>query len=309
MSQRSSELTPPAARRAVSPLPLLCGAAAVLGLGLALSGGAAHTWWQVVTLGVVEGVTEFLPISSTGHLLLAGRLLGFKESMGGTFEIFIQFGAVLAVIGYYARDLLRRVADLPRSAAARRFWLNVVLACIPASAVGFLLRKWIKAHVFASPSMIAATLIVGGLAMIAVELLWRRPPTTTDPDQIRPAQALGVGAAQVLALLPGMSRSATAMIGGMLGGMDRSTATNFSFYLAIPILGGATVADLLGSLDQVGADDIGRLAVGTLVAFVVAWLSISWLLRYVARNSLVPFGIYRIAVGLLALALAAAGLL
>lgn len=306
MNQRSSEIAARAPRR---PLPalLLVGVVVVLGLGLALSSGAARTWWQVVVLGVVEGVTEFLPISSTGHLLLAGRLLGFQDNIGGTFEIFIQFGAVLAVIGYYARDLIQRVRELPSSRAAQRFWLNIVLACIPASAVGFLLRKWIKAHVFASPAMIATSLILGGLAMIAVERLWRQQPSTSDPDQITPAQALGTGVAQVLALLPGMSRSAMVMIGGLLGGMDRRTATTFSFYLAMPILGGATVADLLGSLDQIQSDDIGRLVVGTLVALVVAWLSIGWLLRYVARNSLVPFGVYRIVVGLLVLALVAAG--
>lgn len=305
MNQRSSEIAAPAARRSLPAL--LAGALALLALGLIFSSGAARTWWQVVLLGVVEGVTEFLPISSTGHLLLAGRLLGFQDNIGGTFEIFIQFGAVLAVVGYYARDLLRQARALPASPAVRRFWLNIVLACIPASAVGFLLRTWIKAHVFASPAMIAGSLILGGLAMIAVELLWRRAPSTSDPEQITPLQALGTGAAQVLALLPGMSRSATVMVGGLLGGMDRRTATTFSFYLAMPILGGATLADLLGSLDLIGADDIVRLAVGTLVAFVVAWLSISWLLRYVARHSLVPFGVYRIGVGLLVLALVAAG--
>jgi undecaprenyl-diphosphatase len=286
---------------------VLAGAVVIVGLGLSLSTGAARTWWEVVTLGVVEGLTEFLPISSTAHLLIAADLLRFPSSIGGTFEIFIQLGAILAVILYYARDLAAQARAVPASPLARRFWLGILIAFIPAAIVGLALRKWIKAVLFASPQIIAASLIVGGIVLIAVELLPRRPATTTDVERVSFGQALAIGVAQIFALIPGVSRSAASIVGGMLAGLDRSTATTFSFYLAIPTLGAATVVDLLGSLGQLSAGDLTRLAVGTLVAFAVAWLSIGWLLRYVAHHSFVAFGIYRIAAGLAVLALLAAG--
>lgn len=309
MTTSSPSLNPPSALRRSLPLALLLGALVVLGLGLWFSSGDARVWWQVVALGVVEGLTEFLPISSTAHLLIAADLLGFQNSIGGTFEIFIQLGAVLAVLGYYARDLTAQARAIPNSAEARRFWMHVAVAFVPAAVVGLLLRDWIKAVLFESPQLIATTLILGGIVLLAIELLPRRAPTTTDAQRVTFRQALAVGLVQILALVPGVSRSGSALVGGMLSGMDRSSATTFSFYLAIPTLGLATLVDLLGSLDQIQTDDIGRLAVGALVSFVVAWLSIGWLLRYVATNRFVGFGIYRIAAGLVILALVAAGAL
>jgi len=169
------------------------------------------------------------------------------------------------------------------------------------------LRKWIKAVLFAAPAVIAASLILGGLVLIAVELLLRRRAMTTEAEEVSFGQALGIGVAQVFALIPGVSRSGASIVGGLLSGLDRRTATTFSFYLAIPTLGAATIIDLLGSLHQVTADDLARLLVGTLVAFVVGWLSIGWLLRYVASHSFVAFGIYRIAAGALILGMLAAG--
>ncbi|GAB4195047.1 MAG: undecaprenyl-diphosphate phosphatase [Roseiflexaceae bacterium] len=309
MTTSSPSLTPPSALRRSLPLALLLGALVVLGLGLTLSSGPARVWWQVVALGVVEGLTEFLPISSTAHLLISSKLLGFENSIGGTFEIFIQFGAVLAVLGYYARDLAAQARAIPTSAEARRFWMHVVVAFVPAAIVGLLARDWIKAVLFESPQLIATSLILGGIVLIVIELIPRRPPSTTDAQRVTFWQALSVGLVQILALVPGMSRSGSAIVGGMLSGMDRSSATAFSFYLAIPTLGLATLVDLLGSLDQLQGGDIGRLLVGALVSFVVAWLSIGWLLRYVATNRFVGFGIYRIAAGLLILALVGAGIL
>jgi undecaprenyl-diphosphatase len=269
----------------------------------------APTWGTVVVLGVVEGLTEFLPISSTAHLLLVADLMGFQGSIGGTFEIFIQLGAIIAVIAYYARDLIGQARALPISSSARRFWLAIVIAFVPAAVVGLVLRNWIKQVLFASPTVIAWALIVGGVVLIAIERLPKRSPSTRDVEQISFGQALGIGVAQVLALVPGVSRSGASIVGGMLSGLDRRTATAFSFYLAIPTLGAATLVDLLGSLDQITASDVGRLVLGALVAGVVAWMSIGWLLRYVAGHSFVAFGIYRIVVGALVLALVATGML
>ena len=295
--------------RRYGPLVLLSATVIVLGLGLLLSGGAARTWWEVVTLGVVEGVTEFLPISSTAHLLIGARLLHFSQDIGGTFEIFIQLGAILALVVYYARDLLAQARALPTRAPTRRFWLNILLAFLPAAIVGLALRKWIKAVLFAAPALIATSLIVGGLVLIVVELRLRRRVTASKLEDVSSRQALAIGAAQIFALVPGVSRSAASIVGGLLGGLDRSTATMFSFYLAIPTLGAATIVDLLGSIHLVTADDLGRLVVGTLVAFVVAWLSIGWLLRYVASHSFLAFGVYRVIAGVLILGLLGAGLL
>ncbi len=295
------------ARRPYSMAIMLAAVVVILALGVFLSTGAARIWWEVVILGIVEGLTEFLPISSTAHLLITADLLRFPNSIGGTFEIFIQLGAILAVVLYYARDLAAQARALPTSPQVRRFWLGIVIAFIPAAIVGLALRKWIKTVLFASPLIIAVSLIVGGIILIVVELLLRRPATTSDVEQISFRQALGIGVAQIFALVPGVSRSGASIVGGMLAGLDRPTATAFSFYLAIPTLGAATVVDLLGSLAQVSAGDLARLAVGTLVAFVVAWLSIGWLLRYVAHHSFVAFGIYRIVAGLVVLALLAAG--
>jgi undecaprenyl-diphosphatase len=284
-------------------ISFLVGCAVVLILMFAL----APSWGIVVILGIVEGLTEFLPISSTAHLLIVADLLGFQGNIGGTFEIFIQIGAILAVVAYYANDLLTQARSLSTSATTRRFWLAILLAFLPAAMVGLVLRSWIKQVLFASPSVIAWALILGGIVLIVIERLPKRAITAQDLEQVSFGQALGIGVAQVLALVPGVSRSGASMIGGMLGGLDRRTATAFSFYLAIPTLGAATLVDLLGSLGQISGSDVGRLLLGTVVAGVVAWLSIGWLLRYVAGHSFVPFGIYRIIAGALILALVASG--
>jgi undecaprenyl-diphosphatase len=266
-------------------------------------------WGGVVALGLVEGLTEFLPISSTAHLLIGAKLLGFHENIGGTFEIFIQLGAILAVVGYYARDLIAQARALPSSSAAQRFWANIAIAFLPAALVGIVLHGWIKQVLFALPAVIAWALIAGGVVFIAIER-WLAPPgAPQNSESISPRQALSVGVAQIFALVPGVSRAGASIIGGMLSGLDRSTATTFSFYLAIPTLGAATVLDLLGSLGQVTPGDIGRLVVGTVVSMVIAWLSIGWLLRYVAAHSFVVFGVYRIVAGIAILALIAGGLL
>lgn len=266
----------------------------------------APSWGHVVILGIIEGITEFLPISSTGHLLIAADLLGFQDSLGGTFEIVIQLGAVLAVVVYYARDLIAQVRAVPTQSEARRFWLKILVAFLPAAVVGLLLRDFIKQVLFDSPTVIAWALIAGGMILITVERLPRHVAERAD-STLSVKQAFAVGVAQVFALVPGVSRSGASIVGGMLAGLDRTSATRFSFYLAIPTLGAATVVDLLGSVDQLAAPDVARLALGAAVAFVVAWASIAWLLRYVANHSLVSFGVYRILAGLVLLGLVAIG--
>jgi undecaprenyl-diphosphatase len=295
------------------PLPVLIGVAALLVASLAITIPFESDWWQVVILGVVQGLTEFLPISSTAHLLIAARLIGFQNSIGGTFEIFIQIGTVVAVIAFYATDLLQQAGALAgrgtaaATAAARRLWLAVAVAFVPAAAVGLIFRKQIKLVLFDSPQLIAGALIVGGIIFLLIELLPRRPASTSELGAISLRQALGVGVAQIFALVPGTSRSGASIVGGLLSGLTRETATAFSFYLSIPILGAATLVDLLGSLGEIQPADWGRLLLGAVVAMIVGWLSIGWLLRYVAHNSFVAFGIYRIAAGLVILALVFAG--
>jgi len=283
--------------------PFLIGGGVALIVLLAL----APSWGTVVILGIVEGLTEFLPISSTAHLLIVADLLGFQNSIGGTFEIFIQLGAILAVVAYYANDLRAQARSLTTSATARRFWIAILIAFLPAAVVGLTLRTWIKQVLFESPSVIAWALILGGVALIVIERLPKRATTAHEVEDVSFGQALAIGVAQVLALVPGVSRSGASMIGGIFGGLDRRTATAFSFYLAIPTLGAATLVDLLGSLNQISGSDVGRLLLGAVVSGVVAWISIGWLLRYVAGHSFVAFGIYRIVAGALVLALVAAG--
>jgi undecaprenyl-diphosphatase len=271
-------------------------AAVLLTMGLLLTIPIDPEWWKVVVLGVVEGVTEFLPISSTGHLLVAAQALQFKHNVGGTFEIFIQLGAVIAVVGYYFRDLLTQVRDFPRSRTTQRFWFAILVAFMPAAVIGLALHKVIKEYLF-RPDVIAATLIIGGVIFIVAELLPRREKTR-QMERTSWLQALGIGLAQTLALVPGVSRSGAAILGGMFGGLDRRTATAFSFYLAIPTLGAATIADLVSSLGDISSGDLGRLFLGAVVSMIVAWLSIDWLLRYVAHHSFIAFGVYRILAGL-----------
>ncbi len=259
---------------------------------------------KVFLLGIVEGITEFLPISSTGHLIVASALLrpDFSVALEGTFEIFIQLGAVVAVVVYYRRDLIQQVLSVRSDEGTRRLWLALVISAIPAAVVGFLFRNAIKELLF-NPVVVAISLIVGGVLFILIErrLAAQPLPPATDVTAITPRQALMIGLVQTLSLVPGVSRAATSIFGGMLMGLDRQTATRYSFYLAIPILGGATIVDLLLSLDDFTSSDFIYLAIGAIVSGIVAFIAIGWLLRYIAHNSFVPFGYYRIAAGIIIL--------
>lgn len=255
---------------------------------------------KAVVMGIIEGLTEFLPVSSTGHLIVAGRLLNLPENMANTFEIFIQLGAVIAVIIYFAKDLIQLLSNAVKDNAARRLLVNIAIAFVPAAAIGFVARDFIKTYLF-SPVSVALALIVGGIIMLIVE---RRParPNTLNLAAITPGQALGIGIAQIASLWSGFSRSASTLIGGLLAGLDRPTALKFSFYLAIPVLGIAGLYDLYKSRHDLTSADIPAFGVGLIVSFIVSFLVIRFFLGYVARRNLIPFAWYRIVAGVVILA-------
>ncbi|GEM46640.1 undecaprenyl-diphosphate phosphatase [Deinococcus cellulosilyticus] len=258
-----------------------------------------------VMLGVTEGITEFLPVSSTGHLIVTSQLLGVEDT-GGTFEIAIQLGAVLAVVWHYRHDLLLQAKQASHPDVKRQ-WGSILLAFVPAAVLGFLFSSWITLHLFSVPT-VAAALIIGGVLMLVAEGLAYRVGTR-NVQQVRPLQALMVGGMQCLALIPGMSRSATTIIGGMFAGMDRSTATQFSFYLSIPTLGLATLYALGKNLSALQEGQLLNLLVGMVAAFFMALLAVGWLLRYVSKHNFRLFAWYRILFGTLLLALTFRGVL
>lgn len=266
---------------------------------------------KVIILGIVEGITEFLPISSTGHLIIASALLNmnFSAALEGTFEIFIQLGAVLAVVIFYRHDFIHQFKTVGSDPAVRRLWMGMIIGTIPAALTGILFRDYVKQVLF-NPVVVAVSLIIGGVLFLIIE---RRPvrkeDLTTSVTDITIRQAVTIGLIQAIALIPGVSRSAMSIFGGLFSGLDRQTATKFSFYLAIPTLGGATLTDLLLSLSDINGNDLIYLGLGALVSGVVAWFVIGWLLRYIARSNFIPFGYYRIAAGVLVLLLASLSVL
>lgn len=269
------------------------------GLDIVLLGKAA-------VMGVVEGLTEFLPISSTGHLILAGSLLGFADDKAKVFDIAIQSGAMGAVILVYWQRLRDTVAGLTSNAQARAFVLNVAIAFAPAVMLGLALGKLIKAHLFNAP-VVAASFVVGGLIILWAE---RRPAATVrihSVDAMTPWDALKVGLAQCVAMIPGTSRSGATIIGGMLFGLSRAAATEFSFYLAIPTLMGAGAYSLYEERALLSVSDWPVFAVGGIVSFVCAYACVRWLLKYIAAHTFVPFAWYRIAFGVVVLATAWGG--
>ena len=252
-------------------------------------------------LGIVEGLTEFLPISSTGHLIVAGSLLGYTGERAKMFEIVIQAGAILAVCWEYRTRLFRVVAGLPNSPDARRFAVNLVLAFLPAAVLGLLFSKIIKRYLFA-PIPVALAFIVGAFIILWVERRQRIAPSTVRIDSVDAlcwSDALKIGFAQALALVPGTSRSGATIIGGMLFGLSRPAATEFSFFLAIPTLLAACAYELMRNRALLSLQDAQGLAIGFVAAFVAAFLCVRWLIRYVSRHDFVPFAWYRIAFGLL----------
>ncbi|MBV5264767.1 undecaprenyl-diphosphate phosphatase [Pinisolibacter aquiterrae] len=253
---------------------------------------------KAAVLGVVEGLTEFLPVSSTGHLILTDDLLNFDSGSGKVFEVVIQLGAILAVCWLYREKILTLIGGvLRRERAALMFAGAVIVAFLPSAVIGFVALKLIKAYLF-KPVIVAITLMVGGLIILWVEE--REHTVTTEvADRITWRQALAVGVAQVVSMIPGISRSGATIIGGMLGGMSRSAATEFSFFLAIPTMLGATVLDLAKNGAHLDAREIAAIGVGFVVAFVSALIVVKFLIRYVAHHTLSVFAWYRIGFGAL----------
>lgn len=249
-------------------------------------------------LGAIEGLTEFLPISSTGHLIIAGDALGFTGERAKTFEIFIQLGAILSVVWHYRAKLAETAVAL-QEPSARRFWLNLLIAFVPAAIVGFALHQHIKDHLF-NPTSVAAALIVGGVLILVIER-WQRGVRVRALEEIRVSDAFKIGIAQTLALFPGISRAGATIMGGMVIGLSRRTATEFSFFLAIPTMLAATLFDLVQNRALLAAEDILLFAGGFVTAFVTALIVIRAFLRYVSQHTFVPFAYYRIGFGLLVL--------
>ncbi len=261
---------------------------------------------KAAIMGVVEGLTEFLPISSTGHLILAGAMLGFDDEKGKVFDIAIQTGAIFAVILVYWQKIRDTVLALPTDRQARRFALNVLIAFVPAVILGLLFGKAIKAHLF-TPLVVASTFILGGFIILWAERRQQKNPSVAriqTVEDMTPMDALKVGLAQCLAMIPGTSRSGATIIGGMLLGLSRKAATDFSFYLAVPTLIGAGAYSLYKERALLSLADVPLFAVGLVVSFLSAWLCIRWLLRYIATHSFAGFAYYRIAFGALVLATA-----
>ena len=265
------------------------------------------TIFKAIFLGMIEGFTEFLPISSTGHLIVFGDLIHF-HSNGKVFEIAIQLGAVLAVIFEYRQRFVHIVKNVGRDAAVNRFVLNLAVAFVPAAVVGLIFRKQIKLYLF-NPMSVATALIVGGFVILWIEKrMVTHTPKVLNVDEMRPKDALAVGCAQILALIPGTSRSGSTIMGGMLWGIERKAATEFSFFLAVPMMIAATALDVYKNWSAFNINDIGLIAVGFVAAFVAGLVAVKALLKFVSSKNYVPFAYYRIAFGGLIWLTAAMGL-
>lgn len=253
------------------------------------------TTWQVVLLGILEGLTEFLPVSSTGHLLLVEHFLGIKPTKR-VFEILIQLGAILAILTVYFAKLWRLLVDLPRDRRTQRFVLAVLLAFLPAAVIGLTLHKFIKEVLFETPLLICSTLILGGLVLLWVDRL-KLQPAHDDVMDIPPGTALKIGLCQCLAMIPGVSRSGATIVGAMLMGTSKRAAAEFSFFLAMPTMAGAFAVDLFKNMKELDAATVQSIALGFAVAFVVAVLVVRYLLDFVSRHGFAPFAWWRIIVG------------
>jgi undecaprenyl-diphosphatase len=265
---------------------------------------------KAAILGIVEGLTEFLPISSTGHLILVGSLLGWTDEKAKLFDVAIQTGAILAIIWYYRRKLWSVLAGLSHSPVARRLVSNLVIAFLPAAVLGVAFGKMVKRVLF-KPVPVAIAFVVGAVVIIVVERWYRtqgREPRVQNVDDLTTRDAVKLGLAQAFALIPGTSRSGATIIGGMLFGLARPTATEFSFFLAIPTLIGAGAYDTFKYRALLSAADIPLFGVGFVTAFISALVCVQWLIRFVATHNFIPFAWYRIAFGTLVLASAALGL-
>lgn len=262
-------------------------------------------WIYAVILGVIEGLTEFIPVSSTGHLLLAKTFMGLPDGFWDTFAVLIQLGAILGVVALYFQRLWGVLIGLPTDPAARRFAISVLVAFAPAVVLGFALHDIIKHILFESPRLICWSLILGGIVLLVVDR-WPPKPRYHDAMRMPLITALGVGVVQCLAMVPGVSRSGATIVGGVLMGVDKRAATEFSFFLAIPTMVGAFAYDLYKNVDSIDMNQGGIIALGFVVSFVSGIVVIRYMLDFVQKRGLAPFGWWRIVVGaagLIALAL------
>ncbi|MDP3660440.1 undecaprenyl-diphosphate phosphatase [Phenylobacterium sp.] len=261
-------------------------------------------WLNAIILGLIEGLTEFIPVSSTGHLLLAKSALGLPDGFWDTFCVLIQLGAILAVVALYFQRLWSVLIRAPKDAEARRFIASVLVAFLPAVVLGVLLHDLIKEVLFESPRLICWSLIVGGVALLAIDR-WPPPARRHDAMKLSLPTALGVGLMQCLSMIPGVSRSGATIVGGVLLGVEKRAAAEFSFFLAIPTMAGAFAYDLYKSRDALNLDQAGLIGLGFLVAFVSGLVVVKAMLDFVSRRGLAPFGWWRIVVGVAGLVLLA----
>jgi undecaprenyl-diphosphatase len=263
-----------------------------------------HDWLMAVILGVVEGLTEFIPVSSTGHLILAKDALGLTGASWDTFIVLIQLGAILSVVVLYFQRLWQVLVTLPSDPRSRHFAISVGVAFLPALVLGFLLHDFIKSVLFESPGVICWSLIIGGVVLLLVEW-WRQKPRYTDAFQYPWLTALGVGLFQCLSLIPGVSRSGASIVGALMMGGDKRSAAEFSFFLAIPTMAGAFAYDLYKNKDSLTLDQGGLIAVGFIVSFISGMVVIKAMLGFVQKRGYWIFGAWRILVGALGLLLIA----
>lgn len=253
-------------------------------------------WINALILGVLEGLTEFIPVSSTGHLLLAKTFLGLPDGFWDTFCVLIQFGAILSVVALYFGRLWKVLIGLPTDPAARWFAFSVVLAFIPSAVIGFALHDFIKQVLFESPRIICWSLIIGGFVLLALDR-WMPTPRENDAMKLTWLTAVLIGVAQTFAMVPGVSRSGATIVGAMLMRVEKKAAAEFSFFLAIPTMAGATALDAWKSRDAIHGDQIGLIAVGFVVSFIVGYIVVRKLIDIVGRYGFAPFAWWRIVVG------------
>ncbi|WP_324752986.1 undecaprenyl-diphosphate phosphatase [Roseovarius sp. Pro17] len=265
----------------------------------------SDTTLVAAALGLIEGLTEFIPVSSTGHLLLTGHFLGFN-SPGRSFEVVIQLGAVLALLFVYFTQLTQVLIDAPHSRRARRFLATVIVAFLPALFIGVLAHDFIKHVLFETPVLVAVMLILGGIVLVFVDR-FAPPPHHDDATDLPIWVALRIGLFQCLAMIPGTSRSGATIVGALLMGVDKRAAAEFSFFLSIPTMMGAVAYDLFQNRAVLDLSAMGDIAIGFALAFVSGIAVVRWLLGFVSRNGYAPFGWWRIIIGSVALALLLTG--
>lgn len=256
--------------------------------------------WQVILLGLLEGLTEFIPVSSTGHILLAGHFLGFN-SPGKVFEVLIQLGAILAILSIYFAKLWNVALALPTDPRARRFVAAILIAFLPAVVIGVSLHDFIKSVLFESPMLICTSLIIGGVILLVVDRLPLKP-RYTDAMEFPPKMAFIIGLCQCVAMIPGVSRSGATIVGSLLMGTDKRSAAEFSFFLAMPTMSGAFAYDLYKNWSGLSSADTTAIAIGFVVSFFAAIVVVRWLLDYVSSHGFGLFAWWRIVVGFLGLA-------